>query len=120
MWTETLERGAVQHLPIIRVRDADEEFGTFLKRLAVQIHGTIFGDDPVRVGARCDHSRSWVQERNNLRLALVCAGSEGSHRHSTLGHRRALDKIQLAAGPGEYPRSDGVGADLPSQIHLRG
>ena len=55
-----------------------------------------------------------------LGAALVQVSTPDENGMVSLGHRRTLHKIQLAAGSGEYPRSDRVCADLACQVHLGG
>lgn len=51
MRPEAVERRLVKHLAVVRMCDADQKLCALLKRLAVQVHGAIFSDNPVRVGA---------------------------------------------------------------------
>ena len=52
MRAETLERSAVQGLTVIRMRNGNEETGALLKGFSVKIHGAVFGNDPLDIGAR--------------------------------------------------------------------
>ena len=49
MRAEALECLPIQHLPVVRVCYAYEEFCTLLQGPAVEVHGAILGDDPMRV-----------------------------------------------------------------------
>ena len=54
MGTEPFEGGSVQLFSVVRMGDGDQQAGALLQGLAVQVHGALFGDDPLHVGAGRD------------------------------------------------------------------
>ena len=54
MRPKSFEGGFVEHLLELGMRHRDDEFGPFLQRASVEIHRTIFRDEPVDVVARGD------------------------------------------------------------------
>ena len=70
---EALERGAVEGLAGIGVRDADDQLGALLEALAVEVDGTVFGNQPVDVVAGRDDAGALGQDRSDLADALLVA-----------------------------------------------
>ena len=70
---ETSERRPVKLFPMVRMGDANDEFGPLLKRLAVQVHGSVFSDKVVDVGTGCDYACSLEKSRGYLAFPALCA-----------------------------------------------
>lgn len=68
---EALESSAVEGLAGIRVGDADDQLGTLLQALAIEVDGTVFGDEPVDVVAGRDDAGTFGQDRSDLADTLV-------------------------------------------------
>ena len=94
---EALEGGFVQLFLELRMGNGDDEFGAFLQRTSVEVHGAIFRDEPVDVVARGDSTRTQVQSRHNLVDALARGGRHRDDGFAAFGARGAIDVIDLSA-----------------------
>jgi len=92
--------------------DGDEEPGAFLEGFAVQVHGAVFGDDPLHVGPGRDDAGAGFQRGDDLGGEFRRTRGQGDDGLAPFGHLGAADEVQLAAGPGVDARADGVGAHL--------
>ena len=68
---ETLESGAVQLLLSRRIGHRDNQAGTLLQRLAVEVYGAMLGYEPVDVVAGRDDACARREHGSDLRNALV-------------------------------------------------
>lgn len=83
MWTEALECGTVQGLPVFRMGNGNQQPGSLLKTLAVQVHGAIFGYNPVSIGAWRYYTSARMYGGYYLGSALACPGCKCSNALST-------------------------------------
>ena len=49
MAAEAVEGGSFEHFAVVRVGYGNHKAGPLLEGFAVEIHGAVFGDDPVGV-----------------------------------------------------------------------
>ena len=68
---ETLERSAVQSLPMVRMCNAYQEFGSFLHRSPIEVNGTIFGHHIMYMSSGRDNASTVDYRRSNLAFSLI-------------------------------------------------
>ena len=66
-----LKGSPIQHLSVIRMSNRNQQPCTFLQRLSIQIHRTIFRHHPLHIRSGCNHPGSRLQHRNNLLIPLL-------------------------------------------------
>ena len=67
MRSEALESSPFERFSVVRMGDGDEQAGPFLQGFAVQVHGAVFGDDPLDVGAGRDDAGAGLEGGDDLR-----------------------------------------------------
>ena len=120
MWSEALEGGAVELLLMVWMSDADDGLGSLLEGLAVEVHRTVLGYEPVDVVAGGHDTGAGGEDGSDLADALVGHRGHGDDGLAALGHGGSVDEVDLAADTGVELGAEGVSAYLAGEVHLEG
>src|SRR5579863_3745947 len=109
----------LEPFPVSRMRDTDQRLRPLPQVLAEQEDLPVFGDHPMHMTPRSDHTRPFMEKGYDPRNPRRSHGRQGNDRYAMIRQRSAMDKIHLPADPRILIGPDRIGANLARQIDLK-